>query len=286
MVDTRITGTVGCGFYDGFESGALSSAWSTYTSNEGRVAVGTTDANTGTYSALLDDYDNGNNYSYAAIILPLDLTGETDVQLDFEWRAFSNEADAGLEGVFLSDDHGATWTEVSSFASSPVAYTPVSLDIDALATANTLSLNDQFQVKFQEYDNFALSQDGISIDDVHIVCDGVTTRTWDGGGSTNNWSEAANWSGDVVPNGDAVLFNASSSKNATVDGSFSNNVADFTVSSGYTGVITQSNGLIATGNYYQLGGTLVLDGSDPMDVNGNMIHDGGAIAQTRTVSKC
>lgn len=27
----------------------------------------------------------------------------------------------------------------------------------------------------------------------------AATITWDGGGGTNNWSEDANWSGDVEP---------------------------------------------------------------------------------------
>src|SRR5436190_5357920 len=44
------------------------------------------------------------------------------------------------------------------------------------------------------------------------------TKTWDGGGSTNNWSEAANWSDDIVPvTGDSIVFDATSTKNATVD---------------------------------------------------------------------
>src|SRR4030095_3341874 len=27
----------------------------------------------------------------------------------------------------------------------------------------------------------------------------LVTKTWDGGGVTNNWSEPANWSGDTIP---------------------------------------------------------------------------------------
>jgi len=38
----------------------------------------------------------------------------------------------------------------------------------------------------------------------------AATKTWDGGGSNNNWSTAANWNGDTVPvDGDVVTFNAS-----------------------------------------------------------------------------
>ncbi|WP_043585021.1 autotransporter-associated beta strand repeat-containing protein [Geminisphaera colitermitum] len=40
--------------------------------------------------------------------------------------------------------------------------------------------------------------------------DAQSTRTWDGGGSTSNWNEAANWSDDVVPGNsfEAQLGNA------------------------------------------------------------------------------
>ncbi len=38
----------------------------------------------------------------------------------------------------------------------------------------------------------------------------AATRTWDGGGVDNNWSTAANWSGDTAPvDGDVVVFDTS-----------------------------------------------------------------------------
>ena len=63
--------------------------------------------------------------------------------------------------------------------------------------------------------------------------------TWDGGGATNNWSEAANWSGDTVPGSiDIVIFDGTSTKDATIDVSI--NVRGMQINSGYTGTITQS----------------------------------------------
>src|SRR5258707_3350956 len=62
----------------------------------------------------------------------------------------------------------------------------------------------------------------------------LVTKTWDGGGATNNWSEAANWSGDAVPvAGDNVTFDATSTKNATIDVNI--NVATIFIAGGYTG---------------------------------------------------
>ncbi|HUS83960.1 MAG TPA: hypothetical protein VMX56_02360, partial [Anaerolineales bacterium] len=66
--------------------------------------------------------------------------------------------------------------------------------------------------------------------------------TWDGGGTTNNWSEAANWSLDVVPgSADTATFDGTSIKPATIDASI--NVGGINISAGYTGTITQANGV-------------------------------------------
>ena len=44
------------------------------------------------------------------------------------------------------------------------------------------------------------------------------TRTWTGLGPTNNWNDALNWSGNVVPGAaDVATFDATSSKNATMN---------------------------------------------------------------------
>ncbi|MBX7251652.1 MAG: hypothetical protein K1X50_06675, partial [Candidatus Promineofilum sp.] len=87
----------------------------------------------------------------------------------------------------------------------------------------------------------------------------LATKTWDGGGATNNWSEAANWSGDIVPAPtDDVIFDATSTKNATLDTSVT--VRSITIGAGYSGTLAkgasaitiQSNGF---GAFTQRGGT-------------------------------
>lgn len=86
----------------------------------------------------------------------------------------------------------------------------------------------------------------------------AATRTWDGGGVTNNWSEAANWSDDTAPvNGDEIIFNAAGTKNATIDVSVS--VFNFFIQSGYTGTITQAGDTTVTTTFQftQSAGTFV-----------------------------
>lgn len=83
--------------------------------------------------------------------------------------------------------------------------------------------------------------------------------TWDGGGATNNWSEAANWSGDTVPgSGDIAVFDGTSTKDATIDAAFAGSVAGMQINAGYTGTITQASGVsltVGSSGYTQTVGT-------------------------------
>jgi hypothetical protein len=102
----------------------------------------------------------------------------------------------------------------------------------------------------------------------------AATYTWDGGGATNNWSEAANWSENVVPaSGDSVVFNATSTKNATVD--VNATLGYFAIQNGYTGTITQSNGVSVTTNadFTMAGGTYV-GGDGAFTMNALYLQDG------------
>ncbi len=141
-------------FYDGFESGELDDVWTTYTTNDGRVRVRAYYPHSGSRSVLLDNTTVG-DYSYAAIILTVNLAGASNVELDFWWREFYDE-DHSADGVFISDDDGATWHQAFSFNGDTQAFTQTTLDLDAQASAVGMSLTDQFQIKFQFYDNYPI----------------------------------------------------------------------------------------------------------------------------------
>ena len=67
----------------------------------------------------------------------------------------------------------------------------------------------------------------------------AATRTWNGGGITNNWSEANNWSGNVVPgSSDDVVFSASSTKNSVWDSAGPAQIITLNVQSNYSGNLT------------------------------------------------
>lgn len=100
-----------------------------------------------------------------AAVIPYDLTGETDVAFSFWGWRHADEPHAE-DGIFISDNAGSFYEKVYDISQLPNAYQAVTLDIDALASAAGQSLNDQFQIKIQSYDNSGLPADGFSFDEV------------------------------------------------------------------------------------------------------------------------
>ena len=120
------------------------------------------------------------------------------------------------------------------------------------------------------------------------VCDiGAYERDgliWDGGGADNNWSNALNWTGDMVPGPDNdVYFDGTSTKNSVIDAGFGGAVANVDISADYTGVITFGRSLAVSGDYSQDGGTVVVDPAHAFTVDGAFSHTGGALQETRPV---
>ncbi|EMI46059.1 LamG-like jellyroll fold domain-containing protein [Rhodopirellula sp. SWK7] len=98
---------------------------------------------------------------------------------------------------------------------------------------------------------------------------GQTVFVWDGGGTTNDWSDADNWDHDLVPEADdIVVFNATSTKASTVDALFAGAISQINVTAAYTNTITQTADLNVTGDMSFLGTTWNANGAT-LDVDGD-----------------
>ena len=109
----------------------------------------------------------------------------------------------------------------------------------------------------------------------------AATRTWTGLGLTNNWTDTGNWSGNVLPGAaDVATFDATSSKNATINGVV--NVAGVSIGAGYAGTVTQGPGIAVTvgaTGFSQTGGTFA-GGTSAVTVNGPFTFTSGSFAAT------
>ncbi len=113
-------------------------------------------------------------YSLNEAILHIDLSDQTDVMLEF-WQAESGDELHSLpttfsgsyngDGVAVSPD-GVNWTTVINASALDVdtAGSIFTVDLDALG----LEYTSDFQIKFQQYDNYAWDSDGREWDNIRI----------------------------------------------------------------------------------------------------------------------
>lgn len=157
-------------YVDGFEGGSFNSYWSTGSDNAfGRVQVTSANQPGGEYHATMD-VNTDNNYATNHMDLGLRMYLATDVELSFDWKEFSDETHTE-DGVYLSTDAGTNWTKIYSLTGGTSLYQRVTLDISALAAANSLSLSNSTKIRWQQYDNYRMTTDGIAIDNI-LVTDG------------------------------------------------------------------------------------------------------------------
>ncbi|MBD3257512.1 PKD domain-containing protein, partial [candidate division GN15 bacterium] len=157
----------------GFESGALDQYWFTQSSNsEGRIQITTANSPRGAYHLTMDDNLNGGSYAQNEAWLSLAMNGASQVELSFWWKEFSDE-DHTQDGVFFSDNGGASFVKVYDLVGGSTAYQNIVLDVDQLATSNGLTLSNTFVIKFQQYDNYGITTDGMAFDDVSVVSNDV-----------------------------------------------------------------------------------------------------------------
>jgi hypothetical protein len=180
----------------GFETGGLDSYWATVSTGNGRVRVlNTNTPHGGSYHAILDDATSG-GYSQNEARLHLDLTGHSNVDLTFWWKEFGDETHT-QDGVYFSSNGGSSFVKVQNL--NGASYTnntwqQFNLDVDALAAANGLALTSTFVVKFQQYDDYPITTDGMAFDDIAVTASSAATltltapnggETLNGGASTN-----------------------------------------------------------------------------------------------------
>lgn len=172
MVTEPSTDYANLPYSTGFESGSFDSYWFTQSSNSnGGIEITTAYTPRGTYHLTMDAITNG-TYVQNEAWLRLNLAGKSSVDLTFWWKEFGDETHT-QDGVFFSDNGGASFVKVYSLANGTSTYTQIVLDVDALASANSLSLNSTFVVKFQQYDNYGITTDGMAFDDIEVTSNDV-----------------------------------------------------------------------------------------------------------------
>ncbi len=122
--------------------------------------------------------DSTSGFARNEATLTLNLDGHSGVVLKFWAAGYSDEPNgppaspffggADFDGVAISAD-GSTWWEVQGLRSLSSTHTQFTVDLDAAIAARGISYGPDFKIRFNQYDDFPLSTDGIVIDDILVT---------------------------------------------------------------------------------------------------------------------
>jgi hypothetical protein len=157
--------------------------------NNGVVEINGDYPHAGLKNAFLGQKVSGN--ATAILILAVDLSGQSDVFLDFWWRAtgVGTYTDSGL---YISDNDGTTWTEIRPLNDKSPSYSHMLVNITSAAAANGLALNNRFQIRFHFSTTVSNSQanNGLVLDDVRLTTRAQEVATFP---FPQHGFEAGNW---------------------------------------------------------------------------------------------
>jgi hypothetical protein len=159
-------------YANGFETGEMDAYWSCLSTASGRCLVtGQYSPYNGSWHLTMDASTNTDSMNQAT--LRLDLSRATrEVTIQFQIKGFSE--DLGPEdGLFISDDGGTSYSRVRGFFEGspqlPNGYTLQKFNLTTEANYwNLDSRSSTFVVKFQQWGNRGINNDGMAIDEVRV----------------------------------------------------------------------------------------------------------------------
>jgi len=159
--------------------------WTATPGTDGIVDISPSAKNEGLNGVRMGKSTDG-GFATNTLDLTLDLSGYEQVELLFDIAELVDE-NHEEDGLFLSDDNGASWKQVHTF--NPESWcnnqwgTYQPFDIDKLAADAGLSLNSQFKIRIQQHDNgdyntkYGSEGDGFYIDNVIVRESPITYAT-------------------------------------------------------------------------------------------------------------
>jgi 1,4-alpha-glucan branching enzyme len=162
-------------FTDSFNSSTLGSAWTASGTNNWRVRTSTTYRyGSSGYGVTFDDSVGDSVYSTSRLDLRINLATYSNVVLTFQFRNVGDEIQS-QDGLFLSTDGGATFSKIWSFPAISSSFSLQTVNLSSAAASLGQVLGPNCVIRWQQYDNYPLSSDGVALDDVTITGDTVAS---------------------------------------------------------------------------------------------------------------
>lgn len=153
-------------FSDGFESGGFVSGFATSGTGNWRVITTTSYKATGTRGCRFDS-SVSNSYATSQLTLTVNASNHGTLSLTYKIRNVGDETHT-QDGVYISNN-GTTWTKVDTFPAISSSFSTRVVNISAAAATAGYTPGTAFKIRWQQYDNYPLSTDGIAIDDVSLT---------------------------------------------------------------------------------------------------------------------
>ncbi len=165
-------------FNEDFEAGPpLAAFWKTRSTSTGRIGVTTANGPIGSYHLAMDSAAES-TYALNELTLVVDLAGHSMVILEYDWKNFADEAhqlpaswtgSAEGDGVAVSVD-GVNWYRIANLTGGTAGvYQHVRIDLDTAVAAAGLSYTNTFHIRFQQYDNSPIPDDGLALDNIELI---------------------------------------------------------------------------------------------------------------------
>ena len=134
----------------------------------------------------MDDATSG-GFNQTEARLRLNLAGQTQVNLSFWWKDFGDETHT-QDGIYFSNNGGTSYVKVYSLNGGQLLRQHLAQRSRSTSTRwprpTGLALTSTFVVKFQQYDDYPITTDGIAFDDISVTVAG-------GGGGGDHRRERA-----------------------------------------------------------------------------------------------
>lgn len=167
-------------YMEDFETGSLGSEWTLTGTNDFRLRIADYFFPQGNYHAILDDAVNDSTYSRTELTLTVNAEGWEDLVLHYDAKEYGDESHgpapypftggADFDGIAVRfSDTLDEWYQVDDFFSLTGSYDTYEVDLDQVLASLGEKYSSAFQIRFNQFDNYALTSDGITLDNIRIT---------------------------------------------------------------------------------------------------------------------
>ncbi|MEA2103503.1 MAG: C25 family cysteine peptidase [Candidatus Cloacimonadota bacterium] len=150
-----------------FENG-IDNNWEMFNSNEyGNILVTSDHRPHSDVKHLIMDANNPEVHSLNEAWLHLNLENQEEIEISFWWKEFNDDVHFE-DGVYISDNGGERFEKIYTLRDNNNRWESVIIPLDEIVRELRMRYTNDFVIKFQQYDNEKIPNDGFAFDDINV----------------------------------------------------------------------------------------------------------------------